>query len=104
MDNNKKHIWSQLRDSIHAEGFTYSEIDNKFRVLGGDYWPLCKINRLYLKNKFIPWTGVCMCGKENIVKNCYVGIDRNRFVILGSKCYKSFPCVIDFRKDYRDIK
>lgn len=97
-------IWSQLRDSINEEGFTYEEIDNEFHLLGSNCSPSMKLNKIFLKNKFIPHKSTCICGKEGITDNYYVGINRNRFVIVGSKCYKYFPCKIDFRKEYRHIK
>lgn len=95
-------IWSELRDGIHEQGFSYDEID-KFKLLGGTMLPALKLNKIYLKNKCIPHKSTCICGKEGLVENFYVGIDRNNFVIVGSKCYKSFPCKIDFRTHYRHI-
>ena len=97
-------IWSELRDGIHEQGFSYHDIDNNFKLLGGTMWPALKLNKIYLKNKCIPHSSVCICGKENIVQNFYVGLNRNKFVIVGSKCYKQFPCKIDFRREYRNVR
>ena len=97
-------MWSELRDGIHERGYSYDDIDNKFELLGGTDHPAVKLNKKYLKNKYIPHSSTCVCGKEGIRANFYVGIDRNNYVIVGSKCYKNFPRKVDFRKQYRDIK
>jgi len=96
-------IWCQLKENIKELGFTEDQI-NKFRLLGANCHPANKLNKLNLKNLHICHSCVCVCGKKGIEDNFYVGLDRNHYVILGSKCYKWFPGMVDFRSEYRDIK
>ena len=95
-------IWKKLRKQILLLGYTKKEIKN-FKVLGGNRPPAVKLNKIFIK-KIVPQENSCICGKEGIVENYYVGLNRNRFIVLGSKCYKHFPYKADFRKDFRDIK
>jgi len=95
-------MWPQLKNNIMSHGFTIDDI-NKFILLGSDTWPACKLNKIFLKNKVIPHTSMCICGKENIIKNYYIGLNRNKFVIVGSKCYKCVPFKVDFRTRYTRI-
>lgn len=98
-----QHIWTHLKENIIELGYTEKQI-RKFKVLGSNCNPSNKLNRLFLPNLHISHSDTCVCGKKGIVDNFYVGIDRNNFVILGSKCYENFPMKLDFRTDYRHIK
>ena len=95
-------IWPELLISIYQLGYTKKEVEN-FKLLGADHPPAHKLNKINLKNKMIPHESICVCGKTGINKNFYVGLNRNRFIILGSKCYKHFPNKVDFRTKYRNI-
>tara|TARA_R110000744_G_C19286860_1_gene554227 strand:- start:501 stop:815 length:315 start_codon:yes stop_codon:yes gene_type:complete len=99
---NTNNIWPELLISIYELGYTKKEVEN-FKLLGANCNPAHKLNKIFLKNKIIPYKSICVCGKTGINKNFYVGLNRNRFIILGSKCYKIFPNKVDFRSQYRNI-
>jgi len=105
MDKKKeKKMWFVLRQKLLLAGFTYKQIDNDLRTLGGSYDTTAFKLNTYNKLPHICHKDICICGKEGIVKNYYVGTNRNNVVVLGSKCYKVFPMKIDFRTQYRNIK